>query len=405
VVPTVDPIEDLQAFLRMKTALARDLGALPVLTFYCLLQMGRDAGHSGSEPDVVRLALQDAAVMRRYFDYAVSVLQAVRDEGAVILHAEPDSWGFMIWAFGIEGNADATSVPVRVASSGHPDLAGLPDHAGGLGRALLALRDRYAPDVRMAWHASNFRAGTRPEVVAGFYSSMGEWDAVVSESPHNEADEAQWWLPWDEARVETNLAWFAGVSGAAGVPLLLWQLPIGTTDFHLLGRDGTERAMLERFARTGIAGLMMDMRGTGDPDEWRASESADLAAVPPPESGAGGTAADMRARLAAYAGSPLDWPSGSPCAAAADADADLDAGAEAEAAADAGAGPDGESGGEDAEAAGEEGGEGGDRDAPGAEAGGGETSGGCGCRAGSRRAGGIWAVLAGLLWAAGRRRG
>ena len=44
---------------------------------------------------------------------------------AAIVQVEPDSWGFMIWTMGVNGNADATSVPVKVESSGHPDVAGL----------------------------------------------------------------------------------------------------------------------------------------------------------------------------------------------------------------------------------------------------------------------------------------
>ncbi|HOU93183.1 MAG TPA: hypothetical protein PLU22_19155, partial [Polyangiaceae bacterium] len=286
--------------------------AIPVYTFYELLQRGQQAGLTGTEPEVVQAVLQDPGLMRAYFDDFVFLVETVAAAPTPpIVHVEPDSWGFMSWAMGIEGNADATTVPVAVASSGHPDLAELPDHAGGLGRALLRLRDLHAPVVRLAWHASNFRAGTRPEVTTGFYSSMGEWDVLFTDSPHLEADEASWWEPADPAAVNANVAWLGAVSAGASLPVVMWQMPIGTTDWHLFD---SEPALLRRFVEAGLGAVLFDLRGEGDPDGFRAVEGDGLDAVPPADSDAGGTAADMRARLAAYTTAPLAWPAGTPCA-------------------------------------------------------------------------------------------
>jgi MYXO-CTERM domain-containing protein len=313
VVPTSDPKPDVEAYLLGKAALARSIGAVPVYTFYELLQIGQQSGLSGSEPEVVQAVLAEPALMKRTFEEFVFLLETAEKAGPpVIVQVEPDSWGFMMWAMGVEGNADATTIPVAVKSSGHSGLESFDDDAAGLGRALLALRDRHAPSVRLGWHASNFRVGQRPDVVTGFYASMGEWDVLFTEQPHLEADETRWWEPWDRSLLATNEAWFSAVSTSAGVPLLLWQAQIGTTDFHFFDGDSTE---LERFAKAGLGGVLFDMRGSDNPDEFRAYESAALATVPPPESTAGGTAADMRARLAAYAKAPLAWPAGSPCAA------------------------------------------------------------------------------------------
>jgi len=55
--------------------------------------------------------------------------------------------------------------------------------------------------------------------------------------------------------------------------MLLWQEQIGTTDFHLLSDD---RTMLTRFAQAGIAGVLFSMRGSGNPDDFRADEEPDL---------------------------------------------------------------------------------------------------------------------------------
>lgn len=369
VVPTSDPKAAVESFLLSKASTAKSLGAIPVFTFYELLQIGQGSGLSGAEADVVKSVLADPALMKQYFDNFVFVLQtAAKATTPVIVQVEPDSWGFMMWAMGVDGNADATSVPVSVASSGQADVAGFPDNASGLGKALLALRDKYAPSVRMGWHASNFRVGQHPEVVTGFYSSLGEWDVIFTDGPHLEADESTWWQPWDQALLDTNVAWFTAVSSAAHVPVVIWQAQIGTTDFHFFD---SQPDTLARFAAAGLGGVLFDMRGSGNPDDFRATESAALATVPPASSNAGGTAADMRTRLAAYAKSPLAWPAGSPCASA--------AGGAAGSAGDSGAGATGgavAAGGNSGSTSGS-GGSGGASAVPA----GASTDSGCGCRA------------------------
>jgi hypothetical protein len=285
-----------------------------VLTFYQLLDLGRAASYTGSEADVVAQALADAGVMRTYFDNWVWLLDlAAQYDPPIIIHSEPDSWGFMMWAMGVEGNDDPTSVLVGVQSSGHPETAGFADNAAGFGQALVALRDIHAPQVRLGWHASNFRVGTRPEVVTSFFSQVGDWDVLVGEHPHIEPDEASWWEPLDTDAVDINLTWLSTVTHAAGVPLILWQMPIGTSDWHLLG-DPSDPSLLGRFADAGATGLLFehqDFQGAGDPDDFRAS--GDLGTTPPASHPAGGTAADMRSRVATYSAAPLGWPAGSLC--------------------------------------------------------------------------------------------
>jgi MYXO-CTERM domain-containing protein len=307
-----DPLPDVKWWLNSKIDVAKSLQAVPVFTCYLLLQLGQARGLTGSEPEVVQKVLQSPALMKEYFEKFVFLLQTAEQSGTpVLMHVEPDSWGFMMWAMGVEGNADATSVAVSVGSSGHPDVAAFPNHAGGFGQALLKLRDQHAPSARMGWHASNFRTGTRPDVVTGMYASMGDWDVLVTEEPHLEANEAEWWLPWDEAKLQTNLDWFFAVSQQSKLPVLMWQSQIGTVDWHLFTGGP---AMLERFAKAGLGAVMFDLRGSGNPDDYRAYEIPALATVPPSDSEAGGTAKEMRARLAQYTKNPLAWPAGAPCA-------------------------------------------------------------------------------------------
>jgi hypothetical protein len=296
---------------------AEAMGATPVCTFYQLLGLGKLAGIEGaSEAAIVAQVLGDADLMRTYFDNFVWLLEiAAGYDPPVVIQVEPDSWGFMMWAMGVEGNGDPTSVPVKVEGSSHPDVSGFDDNAAGLGKALLALRDKYAPNVRMGWHSSNFRVGTAPEVVTSFYGQMGEWDVLFVDGPHVDPDPAAWWDPWDADAVDVNLEWMRKVTAGAGIPLVLWQMPIGTTDFHLIG-DPDDLSMLTRFAEAGAVSVLFEHinhNGADDPDDYRAS--GDFGTIPPADHAqAGGTAACMRQRVAAYSASPLAWPEGSICA-------------------------------------------------------------------------------------------
>ena len=281
-----------------------ETGATPLFSFYQLLDLGYARGFSGSEPEVVRACLESAGCMRTYFDNFVWFLSLLAEHAPhAVIDVEPDSWGFMMWAMGTEGNDDATTVEVKVDQSGHPDVAGFPNNAGGFGKALLALRNQYAPQVHMGWHSSNFRAGTRPEVVTGFYGAMGNWDLLVCENFHMEADVGTWWEPWDEDRVESNLNWAHHVTSTTGLPMLLWQIPIGSWDYHLLG-DGTY-TMLERLINAGVTALLFDHQnhqGADNPDDYRAEGA--FGTVPPADSDAGGTAGDMRERVTLWGTQP-----------------------------------------------------------------------------------------------------
>ncbi len=59
-------------------------------------------------------------------------------------------------------NDDAATVPAAVASTGRAELQGLPDTAAGFAQALVRLRDAYAPNVRLAYHLSDW--GTRVDL-------------------------------------------------------------------------------------------------------------------------------------------------------------------------------------------------------------------------------------------------
>jgi hypothetical protein len=302
-------------FIKPRTETITKAGALPVYTFYQLLKIGQHAGLTGShEADIVKKVLQNASLMHQYFDNLIKLLSYTKTiTSKAVIHIEPDSWGFMWWAMGIEGNGNANSIAVKVAASGHPDVTGFANTAAGFAKALLALRDKYAPNFYMAFHASNFRVGTRPEVVVNFLRDCGRWDLLVTEHPHNEPDASMWWNPWDNNRVSTNLNWAKTITEALRLPMLLWQTPIGSTDYHMLG-NSNDLSMLKRFSQSGIVGVLFEhqnFNGSSHPDYFRASGA--YGNVPPSGSSAGGTAKRMRERLALYSSNPLQLVGESSC--------------------------------------------------------------------------------------------
>src|SRR5206468_11240770 len=62
-----------------------------------------------------------------------------------------DFWGFMEKR---SAGDDAKTVSAKVAETGLPELAGLPSNVSGFARAIVKLRDTYAPNVILGYHIS-----------------------------------------------------------------------------------------------------------------------------------------------------------------------------------------------------------------------------------------------------------
>jgi hypothetical protein len=154
---------------------------------------------------------------------------------------------------------------------------------------MLYLRDQRAPEVRLGWHASNFRVGTRPEVVTGFYASMGAWDVIVSEPPHMTGSGSNGWDTSDEDN-RNNLDWLSTVSGATKLPLLIWQAYVDEVDPYL-GQWPESQDNLLSLAESGVAGVLWDPNGNAGDCAYTCAEADSLVE-----------------RLAAYSAAPLTLP-------------------------------------------------------------------------------------------------
>jgi len=156
-------------------------GMRSVFDYYMLLHSQPASG--ADEAGKVSSNLTNVATMTAYYaDLKLFYLKvAPFAQTGVILHAEPDLWGYLQQR---SRGDDGASVPAVVASSGLPELADLPNTAAGFAQAFIALRDRYAPGVQVAYHLSVW--GTGKDIL---YSRPA--DATVDEL----ADRAAAYLP------------------------------------------------------------------------------------------------------------------------------------------------------------------------------------------------------------------
>jgi hypothetical protein len=205
----------------------------------------------------------------------------------VVLHVEPDLWGY------VQRSAigdDARSVPAKVAATGLPELAGLPDDVAGFAQAIVRLRDRYAPNVLLAYPVSVWGTGvdiaisdpidadvdTLAARTAAFYRSLrANFDLLAFEFADRDAgyrevvDHAgrEGW--WNGADFRRNERYVGDVTRALQRPGVMWQIPLGNTRMLAMNnttghyQDNRVQTLLEpsltelkRYRDAGIVGLL-----------------------------------------------------------------------------------------------------------------------------------------------------
>lgn len=280
---------------------ARRLNLLPVFTYYQLLQSAPHYNMTEAKADLVKL--NNAATMKAYYaDFTTLLRQLAQVGGPVVIHVEPDLWGYLE-ATGLAPNA----LPAAVASSGTADLARYPNTVAGFGAALLHLRDRYAPQVVMAAHVStwtwslNTKADLDVAAIArrdaAFMSEAGDWDLFFTDLADRDAawyqfaghdHGAHWWDPSNRKfpNFQRLLVWADAFTSAAHRRLVLWQLPIGNkvmdscnnTSYHY--QDNRAQYWLENYpdnpnlaalARVGVIGLLFGSGGSTATDNYDVS--------------------------------------------------------------------------------------------------------------------------------------
>jgi hypothetical protein len=250
----------------------------PVFTYYMIRQSlpGRD---DGDEPRAVLANLRHKSTMKAWLgDLRAFLTHAARfGKRTVVLHVEPDMWGY-----GERAAKHDDAATVEVARVG--DLA-------ALARRVVAMRDSLAPNVLLAYHASGWGTGVdlslndpSPDAserlgrkAGRFYRSLGarfdvtftDWsdrDAAFKRAIYGAGPDA-WWTRADRTRA---VRFIRGYSAKSRQRVAVWQLPLGNTvmramddtwghyqDNHvqwLLGRDG--RGHLRALRDAGAIGFL-----------------------------------------------------------------------------------------------------------------------------------------------------
>jgi len=272
-------------------------GIIPVFSYYMLLRS--TPGSWQGEPAGLFGNLQNTATMQAYYaDLTLFFQRAGAFPGrAVVLHVEPDLWAYMQQQRAVAD--DPATVPVRVAATGVPELAGLPDNAAGLARAIANLRDRYAPNVLLAYHLSvwgtsfGIAGGNPPDATvnahatraAAFFTALGgRFDLVFADLSDRDAGYYQhvvgdgggsWWDASDFPRFARYLGTFVA---SAGKRVVLWQIPLGNTRMRAVNNtwhhyqdnrvewflDDPSRAHLAEYVQAGVVAFLFGRGADGN---------------------------------------------------------------------------------------------------------------------------------------------
>ena len=244
-------------------------GELPVLTYYMLLQ-SKPAGGDEAHADLTNL--RNAATMSAYWDDVRLLFRRVKGAKPVVVHVEPDLWGYL-------------------------EQAGESSLAASFAQQWIALRDQLAPNVILAYHMSGW--GTKHDIVyedppdstvrayaaqsAAFYRALhAKFDIAFEDFSDRDAgfyakingNPNTWMKPADFHR---HLLYAQTFVRLAGVRIVAWQIPLGNTVMRAMNNTwdhfqdnrvqwllgaGT-RARLRAYAVAGFAGFLFGRGADG----------------------------------------------------------------------------------------------------------------------------------------------
>ena len=273
-------------------------GYIPVFTYYELLQSNPSTGPDESTRDYNNL--NNAATMNAYYNNFVLLMQEAQAYGRqVIVHVEPDLWGYLEQRAGPGGSP--ASLAAQVGSSGFADVAGIPDTAQGFAWALLKLRDKYAPAVALGIHASLWASGpdlatdTRTSVdpnqvadaTAAFLNASGvannpygsTFDLVFNDVADHDAawygDNSHWW-DRNDVTVPNFARWLTFMTrmrADTNRPLVVWQVPVGNQYFLTMNntnghfQDNRAEYFLSHTGALASAGIQAVLFGSGNANQ------------------------------------------------------------------------------------------------------------------------------------------
>ena len=244
-------------------------GEVPVLSYYMLLQ-SKPGGGDEAHADLTNL--RNAQTMAAYWRDVQLLFTRVRGLKPVIVHVEPDLWGYL-------EQANATAL------------------ASSFAQRWIALRNRLAPNVLLAYHMSGW--GTKHDIVyehppdarvrayaaqsAAFYRALhAPFDVSFEDFSDRDAgfyakiegNPNTWFTAADFHR---HLLYAQTFVRLAGIRMVAWQIPLGNTVMRamnntwdhfqdnrvqwLLGPEG--RAHLRAYVAAGFIGFLFGRGADG----------------------------------------------------------------------------------------------------------------------------------------------
>ena len=239
-------------------------GMVPVVTYY---QLNPSARGGASERGKIASALRDRRLMPAYWRDVRRAMQVLgRDPGRLaVLHVEPDGWEFMDQLGGLRLRA-------IVGASGLRELRGLPNTVRGFAKAFNRLRDRYAPDVALAFHASHWGMGqlgvpsqensTHVGTLRGRFvrGLRADFDLALTD-PGGPS--------WGATSFAEHLAFVRALHATSGLPVMLFQLPTDGRVAWLLGAGTAAVEHLQAERDAGVIGVLWDAGTPEDPSAGR----------------------------------------------------------------------------------------------------------------------------------------
>jgi hypothetical protein len=243
--------------------------AIPVFSYY-EIQQSKPGAANEEQTDLANL--HDPGTMSAYWANVQILFQRIAGTKPAVVHVEPDLWGFL----------ERTNNTVLAAA--------FAEH-------WVALRDRYAPNVLLAYHLSIWGTGHDVNVTdptdaqvrayaatsAEFYIALhASFDLAFAEYSDRDAAWSvtfrhggqAWYTPRDFHR---HLLYMQTFIVHSGLRVALWQIPLGNTlmraenntfDHYqdnrvqwLLGTNG--RRHLRAYVSAGVIGFLFG-RGSGD---------------------------------------------------------------------------------------------------------------------------------------------
>jgi hypothetical protein len=255
---------------------AEQNGYIPVLPYYMLLQSDSQCGSCGeAERDLANLNARKT-MAAYYRDFTVLMKRLGPDTwdgiqgfgGTAVVHVEPDLSGYAeqavldpsrCFSFCTGHGNDPSHMKAKVAASGVANVSAYPDTYQGFNLALLHLRDRFAPNVLLAFHVSDWStlqdvgSSTDPNLKAKALGRKAGTFAALSGTAQVQADVSTYDLVFNDVAdrdaayykyvVGRDVFWdrfnvafpnfhrwehyVRSVADASGRPVVLWQVPEG----------------------------------------------------------------------------------------------------------------------------------------------------------------------------------